>query len=287
MNNFIIESFKNGNLILFIGAGASVTSFSMDGSPLPVGTELAEFLCKKALIEYSQENLNTVYNAVKEIQGELNLQSYLEEKFKHCRYSDDYKKLANLPFKRIYTLNIDDCLQGAFFAQRKHLNIKNRNDATDEYSFENDITTLVKLNGDINNPTLGFIFSPEEYAKNTISNNNWYKELAQDMHTYTFVFIGTKLNEPLLDYHIQKFKNDLTVSIGGNYNKTKTENNTLNETILTINSGSLSDLIRDLQQRGFSDVPVDIPIVIETDKHIIRLNKSIDGYLIDYKQRDY
>ena len=253
----------------------------MDGSPLPVGTELAEFLCKKALIEYSQENLNTVYNAVKEIQGELNLQSYLEEKFKHCRYSDDYKKLANLPFKRIYTLNIDDCLQGAFFAQRKHLNIKNRNDATDEYSFENDITTLVKLNGDINNPTLGFIFSPEEYAKNTISNNNWYKELAQDMHTYTFVFIGTKLNEPLLDYHIQKFKNDnkISSSVRGfviTPKASEIEKLSLKNSNLEHISGTLKDFVNYFYDYFKDDIPTHKDILRNIKPYVINSDYDLE-----------
>ena len=59
--------------------------------------------------------------------------------------------------------------------------------------------------------------------------------------------------------------------------------NTLNEKILTVNGGSLSDLIRYLFDKGFSDVPVDIPTAIETDKHVIRLNKSINRYLIEFK----
>jgi hypothetical protein len=35
----------------------------------------------------------------------------------------------------------------------------------------------------------------------------------------------------MADY-IQKFKNDLTISVGGNYNKTKTDNDTKNITYL-------------------------------------------------------
>ena len=58
--------------------------------------------------------------------------------------------------------------------------------------------------------------------------------------------------------------------------------NTLNETILTINGGSLSDLIRYLFNKGFSDVPVDIPIIIVSEKMIIKLNHCIGGYVIEY-----
>ncbi len=37
----------------------------------------------------------------------------------------------------------------------------------------------------------------------------------------------------MADY-IQKFKNDLTISVGGNYNKTKTDNDSKNITIFLI-----------------------------------------------------
>ena len=80
-----------------------------------------------------------------------------------------------------------------------------------------------------------------------------------------------------------QFSNGLIYNTDGFELEFEESKNTLNETILTVNGGSLSDLIRDLFDKGFNVAPVDIPTSIKTDKHIIRLSKSIDGYLIEYK----
>ena len=59
--------------------------------------------------------------------------------------------------------------------------------------------------------------------------------------------------------------------------------NTLNETILTINGGSLSDLIRYLFSKGFDNTSVIIPIMIVSEKIIVKLNHCIGGYVIEYR----
>lgn len=65
----------------------------------------------------------------------------------------------------------------------------------------------IKLNGDINKPEDGFIFSPQEYVgENNKPSSIWYEQVATDFYNYTFLFIGTKLNEPLLQHYLQRYK---------------------------------------------------------------------------------
>ncbi|WP_305838773.1 hypothetical protein [Photobacterium leiognathi] len=48
--------------------------------------------------------------------------------------------------------------------------------------------------------------SSQEYGSNSASEPLWYSELARDFHKYTFIFIGTKLKEPLFYHQIEKYK---------------------------------------------------------------------------------
>lgn len=281
MNKFIKDSLLNGKLILFIGAGASATSKTKDGAFIPMSGALAELLCQKAGMNYGNEGLSMVYNAVKKTLGESQLQDILESKFKFCRYSEEYELLTALPLKRIYTLNIDDCLENAFRHQKRNIDVKNRNDRIVEYDYEKSITTLVKLNGDINTPSLGYIFSPQEYAQNTLSNNNWYEELAQDMHNYTFVFIGTKLNEPLLEYHLQKFKNDngVTTSTKG-YVITPSASDIEKTALLNTNlehvCGTLKDFVEYFYKEFDDNIPTHSDILKNIKPYIIDNNGKLD-----------
>lgn len=89
------------------------------------------------------------------------------------------------------------------------------------------LTFIIKKNENTNNATI----------LSDINEN--YGELLQTIIQNTPQIINNFSGKA--DY-IQKFKNDLTVSIGGNYNKTKTENNTLNEMILYTNPQQPSKL---------------------------------------------
>ena len=285
MNQKIIDSLKNGNLILFLGAGASFTSRTQSGNTMPMGEQLSELLCERANIPYNGENLNVVYGAVKPKIGEINLQNFLETQFKFCKYSKEYESLTRIPFKRIYTLNIDDCLDRAFNHAQKDIEIKNRNDHISEYSFENEITTIIKLNGDINKPDLEYIFSPEQYAKSINSNSNWYSQLVNDMFTYTFVFIGTKLNEPLLEYHLQRFKTNNNVNIPNQGfvitpSATEIEKLSLENTNLQHINGTLLDFINHINSHFNGEIPrfQDIlrtikPYIINTDTSLSMTSK--------------
>lgn len=304
MNRTIIDSLRNGNLILFLGAGASFTSKTQSGNSMPMGEQLSKLLCEKANIPYNGENLNVVYGAVKPRIGEINLQKFLETQFKFCKYSKEYEKITRMPLKRIYTLNIDDCLDRAFNHARKNIEIKNRNDHISEYSFENEITTIIKLNGDINKPDVEYIFSPEQYAKNINSNSNWYSQLVNDMFTYTFVFIGTKLNEPLLEYHLQKFKTSNNINIPNKGfvitpSATEIEKLSLENTNLEHINGTLLDFISytDSYFNGkipeFQDVLRTIkPYIINTDISLSMTSKItpvttkniIDAYINNEKK---
>lgn len=207
MNLHIKNALLNGRLVLLLGAGASVGCKNSLGEGPPLGWDLAKILSEEVGNELEEDDdLSDVYAVAKNNLG-LQVQDIFEKYYKHCTPSGEYRILAKYPFFRIYTLNIDDGLDRACYAaDGKKFNIRRRNDHISDPDQFYQTLDLIKLNGDVNNPSDGYIFSSQEYAEGSANEPLWYGELARDYHRYTFIFVGTKLKEKLFNHQVEKYK---------------------------------------------------------------------------------
>lgn len=206
MNSHIKNALLNGRLVLLFGAGASIGCKNKLNENPPLGWDLAKILADEMGEVYSDEDLSDVYAAAKEVLGDQ-VHQIFEKHYKHCRPSDEFNALLKYPFFRIYTLNIDDGFEkAAYQVSDLKFNVKNRDDNITEVDQFYQTLDYIKLNGDVTNPSKGFIFSAQEYAKGSSDEPLWYSELAKDYHKYTFIFIGTKLKESLFFHQIEKYK---------------------------------------------------------------------------------
>lgn len=206
MNPHIKNALLNGRLVLLFGAGASIGCKNSLGQTPPLGWDLAKILAEEIGEEFSDEDLSDVYAAAKEVLGDQ-VHRIFEKHYKHCTPSSEFKELLKYPFFRIYTLNIDDGFEkAAHQIPSLKFNVKNRDDNITEVDQFYQTLDFIKLNGDVNHPSKGFIFSAQEYAKGSSGEPLWYSELAKDYHKYTFIFIGTKLKESLFFHQIEKYK---------------------------------------------------------------------------------
>lgn len=245
MNSQIKSAIDNGRLVLFLGAGASVGCNDGNGRALLLGSELAEILAKEAGFSYVGEPLSQVYAAATEkLGGRVN--RILEERYKHCAPSSALRIIAEFPWARVYTTNIDDSIEAAI---RKHskqkLNVRFRGDRiNDRDPFYSEID-LVKLNGSIDRLNSGLIFSPDEYARATLEEGLWYGELARDYFNYCFLFIGSALQEPIFRYHVERYRAATGDQEGESFVLTPKasaiEISSLRRNNLTHISGSISD----------------------------------------------
>ena len=209
MNTLLKNLIESGKVILFLGAGASYGSQSFNRKNLPLGNQLAEMMAKEMGIEYANEDLAVVYSAYQSDFNEQQLSTFFKSIFSNCLPSKEYLELVNYPFPRIYTLNIDDALEKAFYRKvhgTRRLEIYNRNDRVSNFDNFYESTQLIKLNGDANRSDLGFIFSAAEYGQGSANEPFWYKQLGFDYSAYNFIFIGTQLKEPLFFHQVEKYK---------------------------------------------------------------------------------
>lgn len=216
MNPLIKNAFENGRLLVLLGAGASSQCVNKRGKCPPMGHELAELLAAQIGVSYADESLSDVYAAAREEMGDR-LFDFLEEHYKHCTPSDSIIELLKHPIPRIYSLNVDDSVEKAAVKNGRELNVRRRNDKIREIDQLYQSVELIKLNGDILNPADGFIFSAQEYAFSAAQEPLWYAELARDFSSYTFLFIGCKLKEPLFYHHIEKYKHRSSSTSGKSF----------------------------------------------------------------------
>ena len=217
MNEVLKTAITNGELILFLGAGASIGCKTSNGRDVLDGNSLAKELATRANLPYENEPLDEVYAAVK---GELEsrLDPVLEELFRNTIPSQEYKILAQYAWRRIYTLNIDDGLDKALFESRQQkVYLRLSSDSIEDRDQLFTRLDYIKLNGSADRLGNGIIFSSSEYAKATVRGLPWYEQCASDFIRNPFLFIGTNLNEPLFKFHIERYKTINNSKAGKSY----------------------------------------------------------------------
>jgi len=215
MKSSILRDIKNGNLILFLGAGASYGCKTSAGLEIPGSESLAKIFAEAAGFEYGDEPLDVVYEACRSNLG-VRLNSLLEENFRHVRRSSQYDILAQYVWRRIYSLNIDDGLDSALLRHSpQKIDKRNSRDPVIDRAPFFDTLQYIKLNGCADRLQDGIIFSPSEYAQASASHLPWYSQCASDFIRAPILFIGTTLNEPLLKFHIERYQslNDETPGV--------------------------------------------------------------------------
>ncbi|MEZ5930579.1 MAG: SIR2 family protein [Alphaproteobacteria bacterium] len=167
---------------------------------MPMGSELAQELASLKGWTYDGEALSTVYSAIKATDASI-LHAHLKGRMTNTRPSPELHALASFSWSRIFTLNIDDCTETALRKSGKQkVEIFARNSPLEEIDPIFETVQLIKLNGSADRIEDGFIFSPQEYGEGSNRLPIWYRELGQNHSNYTFVFIGSKLNEPLFQH---------------------------------------------------------------------------------------
>ncbi|MDI5983825.1 SIR2 family protein [Halomonas sp. M4R5S39] len=207
----IANKISNAEAILFLGAGASLTSSRSDGNSLPTGNQLKHLIAKCMSLNIDKDDSLADIVAVAAQRPE-ELSRIFEQQFKGCTPSEEYKIIRTYPWKRIYTLNIDDSFENTGDKSPGYsqgLRVTQRNDyLPSKESLES--VCYVKLNGDINFPDNGYIFTPEDYGEESANASNWYDEVGRDFARNTFIFIGTQLDEPTFQHMVQRYKNKIS-----------------------------------------------------------------------------
>ena len=198
--------------ILFLGAGFSIDSKN-DMGKLPKGDGLRKDIFdifiddsfneseKKEIREYNlQELCQHIYVSM---QKKDELQKYIVSRFKDSKPAGFHLLLNRYPWKKIYTVNVDDLVENIYKTNGIELIVQNKKD---EKKCIDDATELFKLHGCVNELEEGLVFSQSEYT-NLISKRNFKLDsLTTDMLKQNIIFVGASMDESDIDFYISKYE---------------------------------------------------------------------------------
>ena len=202
---------------LFLGAGFSREAVCVSGV-MPTGKELKNELFGKFIEgkvdEKRQEqieeyNLRELCDCIDGLvkNGKEERENFLTERLKGAWPNEAgyHRLLAEYPWKRIYTVNIDDLVEHIYEkADKKYKSIYSRKDIPER----TEEMELIKLHGCVRHPDEGYIFSKKEY--NVLINqkiNLALTEFTNEIYSSNdIILIGASLDEPDLEYYLQLYE---------------------------------------------------------------------------------
>lgn len=194
----LATSIRSGEYNLLIGAGASLKSLGGDGKELPTGRGLADELAMHKGVRPGA-SLQRVFELLTD--GEVN--RLVTKRFQSCVPGPAIRQIPKFPWRRIFTLNIDDALEHAYGepgALQDHVT-RNYKDPFEE-SRELTEVPIIHIHGYAQRPKDGYVFARSAYVGQITRSNSWMTVLADLMAVEPFIVIGTTLDEVDLDYYL-------------------------------------------------------------------------------------
>ncbi len=206
----LVRSLSRAKCVLFIGAGFSTSALDANGRGLPAGSGLASELWDWSGLatkygKYAGQELPRVFGIALSQRGERNLTAFLRERLSARTVPAWYDFLASVYWYRIYTTNVDNVVETVFGRHTQpllevvdgfHERPRDRDQFLERIQY-------VKLNGDLRNGAEKITFSTRAYARRAVEIDPWWDQFVRDYAQHLTVFIGTSLNEPLLNQAIE------------------------------------------------------------------------------------
>lgn len=187
---------RSGEYNLFLGAGASLGAYNASGKPLPDGPNLVRLL----RAEYPNAPIDDTTSLQRAYQRAVTSSSAdavwrtLKRIFGGAQHREWFDRLAGFPWRRIWTLNVDDAFESSY---KKSIRYGVRDlrvvDWNQEYSEQAELE-VVHLHGHIHaDEPSQVVFSFSEYQALANQRPIWDRILASSLSQKPFVVIGARL----------------------------------------------------------------------------------------------
>jgi SIR2-like domain len=187
--------------MLFTGAGFSSSARDGLGLAIPSSEEIAREIWELCFPEWEQDgsSLTDLFNHALRHHPER-LDALLRERLSVCekRLPEFYERWFSVPWKRAWTLNIDDIERAA--ARRFRLPRKSETISALTSPFQREILgtsglLFIHLNGCVADGVRHVTFSTTQYGERLAQHDPWYSQFVDDLLHHPFVIVGTRLEE--------------------------------------------------------------------------------------------
>ena len=200
---WITDQLASGNVILFLGSGASIGAQSDNGekplSALELRNELSDTFLNG---ELRNEPLSHVAEIAKSTSNLLDVQQFIAERFKALRPAPFHTLITKFKWHAIVTTNYDLIVEQAYQESDHPLQtltpVIQDGDLRAATEKPNSLP-LLKIHGcvtHINDPSLPLILATEEYAKHKRNRENIFRALQDWARSYPIFFCGYDISDP-------------------------------------------------------------------------------------------
>jgi hypothetical protein len=193
----------SGEAILFTGAGFSAGALDSRGRALPRSVDMAGELWGM-LFDDGPPDGSTLADLFDVAVGHgVDLAAYLEDRLTVDADSlpDSYVPWFSAPWRRVYTLNVDDLEEAVARRFRLPRALRPVRTADELRHHRIDCLEVIHLNGSVRALDAA-TFSTSQYAARLVEPDPLYGRLCEDMARHPFVFAGTVLDEPVFWKHL-------------------------------------------------------------------------------------
>jgi cold shock CspA family protein len=211
----LLDEITVGNVILFLGAGASVGAQHPQGKPIPTGKQLANALVKEYLgSEYSGISLiKAAEFSIAQVHSLYTVQDFIASLFSDFSPAAFHKLIPTFIWKSIVTINYDLIIERAYDQQDRLQNIspflKNSQNIEEKLKIPNTIP-YIKLHGCISatrDEQIPLILTTEQYLTHRKYRNHLFERFTQAATHYPVIYVGTNLE----DFDIRAIWQDLMI----------------------------------------------------------------------------
>ncbi|NJO92618.1 MAG: hypothetical protein HC831_29385 [Chloroflexia bacterium] len=111
----LIDQIREGNVVLFLGAGALKGAIHRDGKPALTGPQLGQLIAEKFLEEdFSDSSLQIISEVAMSDTGLFPVQQFIAEYFDGFEPADFHKKIPLYRWQTIVTTNYDLVIEKAY-----------------------------------------------------------------------------------------------------------------------------------------------------------------------------
>jgi hypothetical protein len=261
---YLTGKFEKASPILFTGAGFSLGAKNMLGEPMPTPDKLRAKIWSLCFPDSPLDQQSTLQNLFET--AALRHKSELRDLLVACLTTDAntlpdwYKTFFDMPWHKIYTLNIDDlelATARKHSLQRKIAAVSATKLTFDNRESDKNFLRVIHLNGTLDDLVDNVTFSMSQYAERLAREEPVYVELASELLSHPFVFIGTKLDESPLWQHVE-----LRFSKGGKVKELRPRSYLVTPTLDKARQAVLSQFNVDwveLNAEGFEKVLASVP----------------------------
>jgi len=197
----LLEQIRMGQVVLFLGAGASFDAKHPKNRKIPLGPSLGRLLADRFLGEgYHGVPLSEIAAYSISESGLFTVQDYLAEIFSDFSPAPFHLLIPKFCWASIVTTNYDQILEKAYRDCQENIQeiipfIRNEDRIASKLREQNTIP-YIKLHGCItvtHDPKLPLILTPEQYIEHMKGRNLLFGRLEELAYNYAFIFAGYRI----------------------------------------------------------------------------------------------